>query len=207
MNEKFTLSASTIIEMVKDARRRTLDLVVDLSDEQLMGPQLDIVNPPLWEIGHVIFFHEVFVLRQLEEMKLLLKGAEELYDSFEVVHDDRWQLLLPTKKDTLAYAQEVLDRMIQRLESHEPSAKETYLYLLALLHEDMHDEAFTYTRQTLEYPQPKYSTNHTADKFEVGAGPLPGDVEIPGGTYMLGAVPQQPFVFDNEKWAHQLLIA
>ena len=202
MNEKFTLPASTIIEMVKDARRRTLDLVADLSDEQLMGPQLDMVNPPLWEIGHVIFFHELFVLRQLGEKKLLLKGAEELYDSFEVVHDDRWQLLLPTREDTLAYAQEVLDRMIQRLESHEPSAKETYLYLLALLHEDMHDEAFTYTRQTLEYPQPKYSTNHTADKFEVGAGPLPGDVEIPGGTYMLGAVPQQPFVFDNEKWAH-----
>ena len=197
MNEKFALPAATIIEMLKDARRRTLDLVADVSDEQLMGPQLDMVNPPLWEIGHVIFFHELFVLRELGEKKLLLKGAEELYDSFEVVHDDRWQLLLPTKEGTLTYAQEVQDRMIQRLESQEPSAKETYLYLLALLHEDMHDEAFTYTRQTLEYPQPKYSTNHTAGQIETVAGALPGDVEIPGGTSMLGAVPQQPFVFDN----------
>ena len=30
--------------MLKDARQRTLDLIVDLSDDQLMGPNLDIVN-------------------------------------------------------------------------------------------------------------------------------------------------------------------
>ncbi len=30
--------------MLKDARQRTLDLIVDLSDDQLMGPKLDIVN-------------------------------------------------------------------------------------------------------------------------------------------------------------------
>ena len=34
------------------------------------------------------------------------------------------------------------------------------------------------------------------------AGPLPGDVEIPGGTFHLGAGRAETFVFDNEKWAH-----
>jgi len=202
MNDDFRLSASKLIELTKDARQRTLDLIADLSDKQLMGPQLDIVNPLLWEIGHVSFFHEVFVLRQLEEMEPILKGAEELYDSFEVAHDDRWQLLLPTREDTLAYIQKVLDRMIQLLESHQPSAKETYLYLLGVFHEDMHGEAFTYTRQTLEFSKPRYNTNQQASEIKVNAGPLAGDGEIPGGTYMLGAKPEQPFVFDNEKWGH-----
>jgi len=32
-NEKFTLPASTIIEMVQDARRRTLDLVAEKNIE------------------------------------------------------------------------------------------------------------------------------------------------------------------------------
>src|SRR5207249_4236618 len=37
-------------------------------------------------------------------------------------------------------------------------------------------------------------------------GPLPGDVSIPGGTFMLGATADEPFVFDNEKWAHPVTI-
>ena len=33
-----------------------------------------------------------------------------------------------------------------------------YFYLLALFHEDMHNEAFMYTRQTLAYPGPPLYT-------------------------------------------------
>src|SRR6266542_6014587 len=37
-----------------------------------------------------------------------------------------------------------------------------------------------------------------------GGGPLPGDAKVPGGTFMLGAAPDEPFVFDNEMWGHAL---
>jgi len=33
-----------------------------------------------------------------------------------------------------------------------------------------------------------------------------GDVLIYGGTLLLGATPDEPFVFDNEKWAHLVLV-
>jgi len=33
------------------------------------------------------------------------------------------------------------------------------------------------------------------------------DVAVPGGTFMLGADPAEPFVFDNEKWAHPVEVA
>jgi iron(II)-dependent oxidoreductase len=32
-------------------------------------------------------------------------------------------------------------------------------------------------------------------------------VELPGGTFMLGAVPGDDFVFDNEKWAHEVKLS
>lgn len=71
------------------------------------------------------------------------------------------------------------------------------------LHEDMHGEAFTYMRQTLEYPQPQIAIARDRSGLQdIGGGPLPGDVEIPGGTFELGATREAPFVFDNEKWAH-----
>ena len=38
----------------------------------------------------------------------------------------------------------------------------------------------------------------------IATEPLPGDVEVPGGTFLLGAVPGGSFVFDNEKWAHAI---
>ncbi len=50
--------AAQIVEMLVEARSRILDLVSDLSDDQMIGPRLRIVNPPLWEIGHVAWFQE-----------------------------------------------------------------------------------------------------------------------------------------------------
>jgi DinB superfamily len=38
---------------LSEARARTLDLIADLSDEQMIGPRLAIVNPLRWEIAHV----------------------------------------------------------------------------------------------------------------------------------------------------------
>ena len=48
---------------ITDCRERTLALVSDLDDAQLIGPRLAIVNPMLWEIGHVAWFWERWVLR------------------------------------------------------------------------------------------------------------------------------------------------
>jgi iron(II)-dependent oxidoreductase len=60
----------------------------------------------------------------------------------------------------------------------------------------MHGEAFAYTRQTLGYAPPLGTT-------PVAPGePCRGDVEVAGGTLLLGSTPDAPFVFDNEKWAH-----
>ncbi|MCC7485636.1 MAG: ergothioneine biosynthesis protein EgtB [Burkholderiales bacterium] len=186
-----------------DARERTLELVSDLTDDQLAPPLMEVVNPFRWELGHVAFFYDVFLLPVLGAREFLLKGAENLYDSFKVDHDDRWGLPLPSREETLAYMKRVQERAASRLQSGDPDGKESYLYLLSILHEDMHGEAFTYMRQALEYPEPQSAiARDRAGLKHIGGGPLAGDVDIPGGTYRLGAEPGAPFVFDNEKWAH-----
>ena len=202
MSKQFKLPSEQLFQLVNDARGRTQELVTDLADEQLIVPKMEIVNPFRWELGHVAFFYDVFLLRVLGAEKFLLEGAENLYDSFKVDHDDRWDLPLPSREETLAYMRQVQDRVIERLD-HDPDDRETYLYLLSVLHEDMHGEAFTYMRQTLEYPEPELAILHDrSNPVDIGGGLLPGDVEIPGGTFQLGATPDLPFVFDNEKWAH-----
>lgn len=151
------IPASQLTLMVTDAHERTVELIHDLADTQLMVPHTDVVNPFLWELGHTAFFYDVFLLRILGSANFLLEGADTLYDSFKVDHCDRWGLPLPGREATVAYKARVLKAVLSRLDGHQPDAEETYLHLLSVLHEDMHGEAFTYMRQTLEYPVPKLS--------------------------------------------------
>ena len=82
------LSSARLTDYLADARARTLELVHGLDDAQLMGPRLDIVNPLLWEIGHVGWFHEYFALRRLDGGSPRLPNADALYNSSTVPHDD-----------------------------------------------------------------------------------------------------------------------
>ena len=186
---------------VRDARQKTLEVVADLSDEQLMGPQLRIVNPLLWEIGHVTWFQEKWSLRHAGGQAPIRADADSLYDSAAIAHDTRWDLPLPSRAETLTYMTAVRDRVLGRIEQGNLTEQERYFIKLGVFHEDMHTEAFTYTRQTYGWGAPVFSGLETASPAETG--PLRGDAEIPGGKFLLGAPKQQEaFVFDNEKWAH-----
>lgn len=189
---------------VRDARQRTLELVAHLSDQQLMGPRLPIVNPLLWEIGHVAWFQEKWVLRHAAGQAPLRADGDSVYDSAAVPHDTRWDLPLPSRDDTVAYILAVRDRILERIAQGPLRERDRYFITLAVFHEDMHTEAFTYTHQTLGYPAPVFSGLRRSQAAQ--AGPLPGDVEIPGGPFLLGALPDESFVFDNEKWAHPVQI-
>src|SRR6516165_1943949 len=125
-----------LADWVRDARRRTLALVADLTDQQLLGPRLPTVNPPLWEIGHLAWFQEKWVLRHANGRPPRRGDADALYDSAAVAHDTRWNLPRPSREQTLRY-----------LEG--PRADEVCFTMLSVFHEDMHAEALTYTRQTL----------------------------------------------------------
>ncbi len=189
---------SPLAEWIADARRRTLDLAGATAPEELLGPKLPIVNPPLWELGHVAWFQEKWALRHAAGMSPVRRDGDALYDSAAIPHDARWSLPLPGFEETLAYLREVERRVLELLLA---GRADPYFVRLAVFHEDMHFEAMAFTRETLGYAAPRLSS---LDAPEPGRGDLPGDVEVPGGTLRLGAPADEPFVFDNEKWAHPL---
>ena len=192
------------VDSLREARQRTLALVADLNDEQLIGPRLETVNPLLWEIGHVAWFQEYWVLRHLNGRAPILPDGDALYDSAKVAHETRWDIPLLSRARVLAYMQGVLDRVIDRYGVAEELDKDaTYFLSLVLFHEDMHDEAFGYTRQTLGYPQPEFESGNNDSQQRADFGDL-GDALIPGGRFLLGSLPDRPFTFDNEMDAHEV---
>ncbi|HKG23465.1 MAG TPA: selenoneine synthase SenA [Blastocatellia bacterium] len=201
-------STAELVGALKEARARTLELVEDLGHEQMMGPRLSIVNPVLWETGHVAWFQEYWVLRHARGHEPIIEHGDALYDSARVGHDTRWDIPLPSREETLAYMQSVLDRVAEGISATpgEPGRyDETYFLYLTLFHECMHAEAITYTRQTLGYPPPRITVADAEDGKAAPPGASPGiegDARIPGGEVMLGSAKESPFAFDNEQWEH-----
>ena len=182
---------------VADARRRTAELFAAVRDEGLLGPKLTIVNPPLWEYGHVAWFQERWVLRHAAGRPPRRPDADALYDSSAVPHDVRWDLPLPSRRWTEDYLRLTATAVADSLPSLDPGAR--HFVELSVLHEDMHAEALAFTRQTLGNPAPRLSD---AEAVVLAGGDLPGDAAIPGGTFLLGSREDEPFVFDNEQWEH-----
>src|SRR5437660_4216220 len=108
------LPSLNYLDALHDARRHTLALIEDLTDEQLMGPQLEIVNPLLWEIGHVAWFQEYWVLRYLNGLSSILPNGDALYDSAKVAHETRRDIPLLSRTEVQDYMQAVLGRVIDR---------------------------------------------------------------------------------------------
>jgi iron(II)-dependent oxidoreductase len=186
-----------------DARRIELELLAGLADSEMLGARAHFLEPPIWEMGHVGWFQEYWILRHLAGAKPLLPGSDGIYDAFHVSYKQRWDHAYPSRQETLQYITEVLTRCRGRIEDRRPTAGEAYFYRLAALHEDMHAENLSLVLHTQGYGRPRLSAfEPAAASPPVDPAWRPRDVAVPGGTFLLGACPDEPFVFDNEKWAH-----
>jgi iron(II)-dependent oxidoreductase len=194
-------SAAELVTQLREVRHRTRRLTEDLSSAELMGPYREIVNPVLWELGHIAWFHEYWTLRHAAGRAPLIERCDRLWDSSNVAHKTRWHLDLPDRAGTYKYMADVLARQEEAL-ARSLDDETRYFYDLAIRHEDMHVEALTYMRQTSSNAAP---VGGGAGRPPGGA--LPGDAAVPGGTWRLGSTAADGFIFDNEKWAHGQTLA
>ena len=198
-------TADDLIDELREAREIELALFTDLTDDQMLGPEERFLEPPIWEIGHVGWFQEYWILRTLYREPPILKSGDSIYDSFNVSYKRRWDHDFPSRAETLDYVRLVLDRCSHRLAGREPTPREAYFYRFVTQHEYMHSENLAMVCHTLGYGLPVLPHG---DRGPVGfdtAYPR-RDVGVPGASYPLGAPKDEPFVFDNEKWAHAVEI-
>ncbi len=200
------VSTTHLIKNLQDARERTLELIQDLDEKQIIGPKLPYLNPIRWEIGHIAYFYEYFILRKLYGSKSIIgEKADLIYDSICIEHEVRWDLPLLNRSDTLSYMQSVLDQLYERLNKELTTEQESFIYQFSIFHEDMHTEAFFSARQALSYPSPILAISEKVlDSYE--SSTQLGWAKIPGGNFNLGAPKTAPFLFDNEKWAHKVSV-
>jgi len=207
-------NATSVGSALAASRARTIAIYAHLTAPQREFPRLAVVNPPRWELGHIGWFQEFWCRRHAPDdpagarTKSRVAGADALWNSARVPHDTRWDLPLPDWDGILAYLAGTLDDTLQALDRAEPG-DDLYFAELALLHEDMHDEALLMTLQTLGLPPPPALGAETRPAA-VDATPEGGDLECPGGEFALGAAATDVahrFIWDNERWTHPVSLA
>lgn len=198
------VDADALADWVGDATDAVVATVADFDahDERWMGPYLPIVNPPVWEVAHVAWFAEWFVLRRLHGRAPLLDAVDERYDSGAVGHRTRWQLDHPEPAVVVDYLRRVGDALVDVLHDDRGLDSTAAYVAYSVMHHDAHTEALTYTRQTLDWGPRPTATGGACRPVATPGEPLSGDRSVSGGRYVIGASRDQPFVMDNEKWAH-----
>lgn len=198
---------------LQDTRQRTLQLLeahVASLGETLPIPYSTQLNPPLWEVGHVAWFYDIWLARNPQrELGLAadpdctrptgrLSGADALYNSSLVKHTTRWSLPLPDLAATRAYLAASLAETLHLIAGAAETGDSLYFYRLALFHEDMHAEAATYMAQALDIPLPAHLRPWERRL------PAATDIAVPATTTWRLGYDEPGFAFDNELLAHDV---
>ena len=209
MADARTLTGEALAGALRECRARTRAWTFDLSDAQWRVPRQAGVNLVAWELSHLAWFGEFWVLRGPHAVDAnghvqaavpaRIAGPDALFDSARLAHIARWSVALPTRDEIDARLDAQLEACLAALAASRDSDEALYFHRLALFHEDMHGEALTYMRQTLGYSMP------FAQRLPARAGDTE-DVEVPGGPFVQGSPRDDAFVFDNEKWAHEVVL-
>ncbi len=210
---------AAVREALLETRTRTLELAdayaVALGAGGMRVPYSPEVNPPLWELGHLAWFQEVWIARNRqralgvrcdpahERTPSLLEHADAWFDSSRVEHRSRWTLPLPDLHGAQAYLAATLEQTLQLLDALplEAGHDALYFYRLVTLHEAMHVEAATYMAPQLGVQLPRIGA-----VVEAGERGRPVEIGIPAQVFRFGA-DGDGFAFDNELDAHEVALA
>jgi ergothioneine biosynthesis protein EgtB len=195
------LSGAALAAALRDSRKVLLSRVTDLDDAQWRFPYRVGVNPIPWELGHVGWFGEFWVLRGPHRVDShgfvnaqhppRFVGPDDCFDSARLAHARRWDIEPVSRQALLDRLQAQLEACVATVPADGRDDQAAYMHRLTLFHEDMHAEALAWLRGVL------------------GFGPPPGcelppvvrqsELHMDGGTFHLGwPAGRQGFAFDNE---------
>jgi len=116
------------------------------------------INPLQWQLGHITFFYSNLVLKNLKNCKNIdyienYNNLVNFYDSFKTPIDYRNsnsnKYLLLSSEEIYKLYDEIIHILIDYIKSQFISNVESYLIFIGILHNEMHNEAFIFSKLSL----------------------------------------------------------
>jgi iron(II)-dependent oxidoreductase len=189
------VSPTEPVRALEHARKRTEALLDGLDDEQLTAQFSPLQSPLVWDLAHIGWFEELWLLRTVGRRQPL-RGEDDLYDSFVHARAERGALPLLSPDDARQYLGEVREHALALLptlsfDDGDPLLKDAFVVGMVAQHELQHGETMA---QTLEL-----AGLATAALPRVEAS---GELLVEGGRFTLGSA--DPWSYDNERPAHEV---
>jgi iron(II)-dependent oxidoreductase len=202
------LSRAQVVDLLTEARARTLLLVAPLSEDDLRRQHDPLMSPIVWDLGHIAHFEEVWLLENLERGGDGSEGLRGLYDPFTNPRAVRGSMALPGLAETLARMADVRRRVLDRLETLEldtdaPLLADGYVFRMVLQHEYQHNETIL---QTLQLKQGAPYRAPRAIRLPDAARRDPAMVRFPGGPVVIGT-DDRSAAYDNERDGHTVVLS
>ena len=152
------------------------------------------INPLLWQLGHVVGFYFNLILRNMDIKNIDFEKYYEFYDSHKTPLENRNEELLLDYQNIIEKYNIVIDNLHNYLIKTNISKSDSYLIMLGILHNEMHNEALIFTKLSL------YNTIDFSLKIYIE--PLINDMEFcyyKKGTFKQGSKDSKDYLnFDNE---------
>ena len=186
------------------ARRRTLDLLAPVPEEDQMRQHSPLMSPLVWDLAHIGHFEELWLVQRIAGTPLTDERFADIYDAFRHARSERASLPLLRPVEARDYLEAVRQRALETLERVELSPSDPlvaggFVYGLVIQHEHQHDETMLATiqlREAGEYPG-------LDGRAATGRLPSEAEVLVEGGSFVLGT-DGEPWAYDNERPAHEM---
>lgn len=184
-----------------DARELTRNLLEPLDTDDLAAQHSALMSPLVWDLAHIGWYEEYWLLRQLGADSPDRSGFDNIYDAFNNPRSDRPNLPLLDPKDAWRYCDDVRKRSLEHLDSmnldsSDPLLADGFVYGLVSQHELQHNETMLQTLQlrTKAYPVGDDASQETPS---ADAAELEPEATFGGGEIEIGS--DHPWAYDNER--------
>jgi iron(II)-dependent oxidoreductase len=202
-----------IAERLAEARRRTLDLIEPLDDEQLNRAYgAPLLSPLAWDLGHIANFEELWLVQTIGGREPLHGDLGRFYDAIENPRRTRGELPILRDAELRAYLADVRERTLEVLDgladelgpdAEDPLLRDGFVYEMLLAHELQHNETMLQLLQMVDGYEP------VRDEFRPSPEPVPEEpamLAVAAGEYGIGA-PPTGFAYDNERGRHTVSLS
>src|SRR5215213_1309622 len=196
---------ASLARALAEARARTLAVLEPVSDDDLVRQHSPLMSPLVWDLAHIGFFEELWLVRRVGGEPPIL-DRDELYDAFEHERSERATLPLLSPAEAREYLEGVRERALAVLERVEldpvdPLLRDGYVGALVVQHEQQHVETMlaTLNLRPAEYP-------FTEPAPPPRAPPAAAEVFVEGGAFAMGTRDRSA-AYDNERQEHAVDVA
>jgi gamma-glutamyl hercynylcysteine S-oxide synthase len=194
-----SVTKAGLADALTRARDATLAILAPVPDEELVRQVSPLMSPLVWDLAHIGYFEELWLLRRLGARTRFDPRFDDLYDAFRHERHERGALPVLQPDEARAFVADVRRRVLSLLDEIEladedPLLRDGFVYAIVLQHELQHQETMLQTVQlsACEYPVPKHEAR--------AASPEVDEIVLAAGPFVLGS--EHAWAYDNERPAH-----